>query len=146
MTYPAWDETWLEVCGVMARRAKCTRRQVGAVVVKDNRLISSGYNGAPPNRPHCTDGACPRGLLKGPLPEDYEKYPCIAVHAELNALLRAGSEAEGAELYCTDKPCLQCQNAIMGAKIMAVFWPGEHPDDPNVWGPRSGYIDGVSSA
>ena len=123
MTRPTWDETWLNVCEEMARRSTCTRRQVGAVVVDGNRLISSGYNGAPPLQPHCIDGACPRGRLTGALPEDYEKYPCIAVHAEANALLRAGRDAENAVLYCTDRPCLQCQNLIMAAGIFLVVWP-----------------------
>lgn len=134
MTRPSWDETWLKVCEVMAERATCTRRQVGAVVVSGNRLISSGYNGSPPDQPHCIDGACPRGRLKGDLPEDYEKYPCVAVHAEANALLRAGREAKDSTLYCTDRPCLQCQNLIMGAGIYEVRWPG------GVWSPTEGLI------
>lgn len=137
---PSWGETWLKVCGVMAERATCTRRKVGAVIVKDDRLISSGYNGSPPSQPHCIDGACPRGRLTGDLPEDYEKYPCVAVHAEANALLRAGREAEGAALYCTDKPCLQCQNLIMGAGIKVVHWPMLYDRRMYFWFPSEGLI------
>jgi len=119
----------MQVAAVMAKRSTCSRRQVGAVLVsKDNRIISSGYNGSPPGQPHCIDGACPRGRLsydEVPAGADYNAFPCIACHAELNAIIRAGySATNGGILYVTDEPCLQCSNAIEAAGIAVVQWPG----------------------
>ena len=122
MTRPSWHGTWLAIAEVMAARSLCTRRQVGAVLVKDNRVISTGYNGTAPKQPECFSGGCPRGGLTGALPEDYHAFPCSGIHAEANALLRAGSVASGAVLYCTHKPCPQCQNLIMGAQVELVGW------------------------
>lgn len=108
----------------MSQRSTCSRRQVGAVLVNDNRIIATGYNGSPPGRPHCVDGACPRGRLsyeEVPADADYNAFPCIAVHAEVNAILRAGySAARGGTLYVTDKPCQQCSNVIAAVGIADV--------------------------
>lgn len=127
MTRPAWDDIFAYVAGVMAQRSTCSRRQVGAVLVKDNRIVATGYNGSPPGAPHCIDGACPRGRLsydEVPAGADYNAFPCIAVHAELNAIIRAGYDrANGGTLYVTDKPCQQCWNAINAAGITVVKWP-----------------------
>lgn len=116
----------MQVAAVMAQRSTCSRRQVGAVLVKDNRIISTGYNGSPPGEPHCIDGACPRGRLsydEVPAGADYNAFPCIACHAELNAIIRAGySATNGGTLYVTDEPCLQCSNAIKAAGISVVRW------------------------
>ena len=123
VTRPEWSETWLSVAETMAKRSLCTRRQVGAVIVKGNYLVSVGYNCTPPKQAECFSGGCPRGGLTGPLPEDYSAYECWALHAEANALLRAGERSQGASLYCTHRPCPQCQNLIMGAGLEFVFWP-----------------------
>lgn len=123
MTRPSWHETWFAVAETMAARSMCTRRKVGAVLVKENRVISTGYNGTPPKAAECFSGGCPRGRLTGPLPEDYHAFPCSGIHAEANALLRAGSVASGASLACTHKPCPQCQNLIMGAGLHEVIYP-----------------------
>jgi dCMP deaminase len=138
MARPDWAETWLSVARVMAERSLCARRQVGAVLVKDNRIISTGYNGTPPGEAECLDGGCPRGGLTGPLPEDYNAYPCLGIHAEANALLRAGSVASGSVLYCTHRPCPQCQNLIMGAGVGMVVWPGHV--NLGQWWPRNGRL------
>lgn len=124
---PSWTETFLAVADVMSQRSTCSRRKVGAVLVKDNRIISTGYNGAAPGKTHCTDGGCPRGQLsyaEVPPESDYNQFPCVAIHAEANALLRAGERAAGAVMYITDKPCLQCDNLMAGAGVKAyVVWP-----------------------
>lgn len=121
---PDWDTTFMDVASIFAARATCTRRQVGAVLVQDNRVVSTGYNGAPPGEPHCIDGACPRGKLTHdqlPKDADYNQFPCIAVHAEANALLRAGhGAAKGGTLYVTTEPCQQCWNLIKAAEIKEV--------------------------
>lgn len=115
-------DTWFDVAGAMAERSLCTRRKVGAVLVYDNRIISTGYNGTAPKQLECFSGGCPRGRVTGPLPEDYDAIECWALHAEANALLRAGSVARGSDLYVTDRPCPQCQNLIMGAGVEYVWW------------------------
>lgn len=147
---PSWDETFIEIAQVLSRRATCSRRKVGAVLVKDNRIISTGYNGAAPGKTHCTDGGCPRGqhfekydirwngaghykvkvcacgqdwpCVDAAEPgQDYNQYPCVAIHAEANALLRAGERAAGAVMYITDKPCLQCSNLMDGAGVKEII-------------------------
>jgi dCMP deaminase len=139
MSRPAWHETWLDIAAIMSRRSLCTRRQVGAVLVKDDRIISTGYNGTPPKQKECFSGGCPRGSLTGPLPEDYSTFECWALHAEANALLRAGSAASGATLYCTHRPCPQCQNLIMGAQVHEVFW-GCEARARDWWHPPNGRL------
>lgn len=120
---PSWDETWLEVAAVVAKRAACTRAQVGALVVIDNKRIFSGYNGAPPGQLHCTEGGCPRGKLSFDDCAPNSSYDnCVALHAEQNALLRAGDRAVGATLYLTREPCPWCWKNIQAAQIARVVW------------------------
>lgn len=90
-------------------------------MVKDKKVIGQGYNGVAAGATHCTDGGCPRGQLsyaEVPAGADYNAFPCYAIHAEHNAILDAGiRECEGATLYVTEAPCIQCQNLITHAKI-----------------------------
>lgn len=121
---PDWHSTFTDIARVMSFRSTCSRRQVGAVLVQDNRIISTGYNGSPPGEPHCIDGGCPRGKFTHeeiPANADYNEHPCVAVHAEANALLRAGhSASKGGTLYVTTEPCQQCWNLIKAAEIKEV--------------------------
>lgn len=125
MTRPTWDETFEAVAAIMAMRSTCSRRQVGAVLVQDNRIVATGYNGQPSGKLHCIDGGCPRGQLtheQVPKDSDYNQFPCTALHAEANAIIRAGHVlTKGATLYVTTKPCLQCVNLIEGAEIERVI-------------------------
>lgn len=118
---PTWDETFLEIAKIVSERATCSRRKVGAVLVQDNRIIATGYNGAASGAVHCIDGGCPRGKLSYedvPAGADYNTYPCVAIHAEANALLRAGHAAsKGGTLYVTTAPCQQCWNLIQAAEV-----------------------------
>ncbi|ATW62492.1 dCMP deaminase [Streptomyces phage WRightOn] len=119
------DRPFKRTALVWSDEAKCTRRQVGAVLVKDGHTIATGYNGAPPGRKNCTDGGCPRGQLSYsdvPAGADYNAFPCVAIHAEANALLRASDRARGATLYVTDEPCQQCRNLILGAGVREVVY------------------------
>lgn len=143
MSRPEWEDTWLDVAQVMADRSSCVRRQVGAVIVSwDNRLISAGYNGTAPKEKNCDQGGCPRGALQGPLPEDYVTYECWALHAEANALLRAREDVQGQYLFCTHRPCPQCQNLIMGAGIYIVHWlDHEQVNGLANWMPKYGRLD-----
>jgi len=133
-TVPTWDEYFIGIAYAVATRAKCTRRKVGAVLVLDRRIIATGYNGAAPGEPDCLDGACPRGQLDySVVPElgDYDRPGtpgfCIAIHAEVNALLFATRDTKGATAYITDPPCPGCRKALAAAGIVRAVWPdGEY--------------------
>ena len=129
-TRPDWDEYFLAIAKVVARRADCTRRQVGAVLVQQNRIVATGYNGAAAGQPGCgTDGACPCGQLSYQQVEPGSSYDtgpgsCISIHAEANALLYADrGKCEGSTIYCTDEPCGGCLRLIAGAGIDRVVTP-----------------------
>ncbi|MFI5840538.1 deoxycytidylate deaminase [Catenuloplanes sp. NPDC051500] len=129
MTRPSRDDYYLGIARAVAARADCTRRLVGAIVVTDNVVVSTGYNGAPAGQPGClTAGACPRGRLSYDQVAAGDSYSsgagtCIAVHAEANALLRAGLASRGATLYLTDAPCDGCSRLLAGAGIARVVYP-----------------------
>lgn len=124
MDRPDWETYFQLLAFAVARRADCSRRKVGAVLVgPDHRVISTGYNGSPPGGPSCLAGECPRAssaVLPG---GSYDTGPgsCIAVHAEANALLYADpSRFAGATMYVTDRPCDGCQRLLDGAGVTAV--------------------------
>jgi deoxycytidylate deaminase len=124
---PSWDNYFLGIAKAVSARASCTRRQVGAVVVKDNRIVSTGYNGAPAGFPDCLEGACPRGRLTYEEQPEHGSYDnCISVHAEANALLYGDRDkTAGATIYITDEPCPSCRKLIAGAGIKRMVWPGD---------------------
>lgn len=118
-----------ELCHLVARRGTCSRAQVGAVIVRDGRIISTGYNGAPPGLPHCDE--VNHGYNQGrAFISDHGKLPMPgdrscrnAVHAEANAIAfaaRNGVSVEGAELWCTHGPCLPCAQLMVSAGIASV--------------------------
>lgn len=114
MLRPDIDEYFLEMARLAATRATCPRKHVGAVIVKDRRTVSTGYNGSPKKMPHCTDVGC---LMK----KVGDRESCIrTLHAESNALDDAGRRAEGATLYCTVTPCYECAKRIINAGIIRV--------------------------
>lgn len=129
---PSWDVYFLGIAEAVSVRGDCTRRQVGAVVYdSDHRIVEggTGYNGVPAGRPGClVEGACPRGrfsLEEVPSGSSYDTGAgqCIALHAEQNALIRAGLRSVGAEMAITDTPCFGCQKLIAGAGIVRVIYP-----------------------
>ena len=124
---PDWDSYFLALADTVSTRADCTRRQVGCVIVAHNRIIATGYNGAPSGKPGCASaGACPRGRSSVASYADgnHDFSDCIAVHAEANALLYAdGWLTPGATLYTTAEPCVSCGKLIDGAGIARVVWP-----------------------
>lgn len=109
-------------------RAECTRRKVGAVVVRERRVVGTGYNGAPEGaKQTCLTGDCPRAKSDVEPGSSYDSGPgtCIAIHAEANALLDVGRRlAKGSTLYTTAKPCDGCIKLIQGAGVKRVVWPG----------------------
>ena len=131
---PDWDTYFMDITESVATRADCTRRQASAIVVKDHRIKSTGYNGAPSGAPGCKSaGACPRGQLSTEELAAYSSYDagpgfCIAVHAEANALLEAGrDQTRGATLYTWSStpngaPCAGCWRLIKGAGIVRVVY------------------------
>jgi dCMP deaminase len=120
---PAWHEYFMEIAALVATRATCIRRQVGAILVKDKRILCSGYNGAPTGIPHCDETGCLRKRLGVPSGEKHEL--CRGVHAEQNAIIQAachGISVMGATLYCTHQPCSICAKMLINAGIVRVVF------------------------
>jgi len=127
---PSWDEYFMGITDLVASRSTCLRRKVGAVLVKDKRILCSGYNGAPSQIPHCIQTGCLREQLKVPSGEKHEL--CRGVHAEQNVIIQAayhGIPVAGATLYCTTQPCSICAKMIVNAGIKKVYFR-ERYDDP----------------
>lgn len=125
MSRPDWDTYFLGIAKAVATRGECTRRQVGAVIVKDHRIVSTGYNGAPAGAPSCLEGACPRAASGAEPGSSYDTGPgaCISVHAEFNSIIYADYErCQGATIYVTDEPCGGCARVIAGAGITTTVW------------------------
>jgi dCMP deaminase len=124
---PNWRDYFLGIAEAVAKRADCSRRQIGAVLVQDDRIVSTGYNGSPPGKPGClTDGACPRAHSDVLYGSSYDTGPgaCIALHAEQNVILYSSlDERRGATLYVTDIPCDGCKRLITGSGIKEVIFP-----------------------
>lgn len=127
---PDWESYFMMLAAVTATRSTCLRRAVGAVIVRDRQIISTGYNGAPKGTPHCAETGCLRAKLKIPSGERQEM--CRGSHAELNAISQAASvgvSTAGADLYCTHAPCAYCTKAIINAGIKRVVYLYDYPDD-----------------
>jgi len=129
MTRLTRDEYGLQLAQAASARADCSRRQVGAVIVsEDGSVVATGYNGLAAERPGCASaGACPRGQMTyadQPADVAYEATGCRAIHAEVNAIIRAGRDrCLGATIYVTDVPCFHCSVVIEGAGIVRVVTP-----------------------
>ncbi len=118
---PDWDEYFMDIAGLVSKRATCRRRAVGAVLVKDRRVLATGYNGAPSGLRHCLDIGCLREQLNVPSGERHEL--CRGLHAEQNAIIQAalhGVSVNGSTLYCTNHPCIICAKMIINAGIKTV--------------------------
>ena len=127
---PEWDDYFLQLAELVASRSTCMRRQVGAVLVRNERIISTGYNGAPKGLKHCRETGCLREKLGIPSGQRYEL--CRGVHAEQNAIINCalyGVATEGAVLYCTNQPCIICARMIINAGIIKVVHQGDFEDD-----------------
>lgn len=118
---PSWDDYFLKIARDVATRATCPRRSVGAVVVLDKRILTTGYNGAPHGLPHCTEVGC-----------KMQDGHCIrTLHAEQNAIVQGalnGVTLRGATLYVTCQPCNNCAKMIINAGIVKVVFDGDYPD------------------
>ncbi len=127
---PTWDEYFLEIAELVSRRSTCLRRAVGAVLVREKRILSTGYNGAPSGLAHCLEAGCLRDELNVPPGERHEL--CRGIHAEQNAIIQAalhGVSTKDSVMYCTHQPCVLCAKMMVNAGIRRVVCGGEYPDD-----------------
>ena len=132
-TRPSWDEYFMGITEMVAQRSTCLRRKVGAILVRDKRIIATGYNGAPAKVSHCLDVGCLREQLGIPSGERHEL--CRGLHAEQNAIIQAalhGFSIEGSTLYCTNMPCSICSKMLINARIEKIYY-------------KEGYADSLSS-
>jgi dCMP deaminase len=126
---PSWETYFMDITMLVAKRSTCQRRAVGAVLVKDKRLLATGYNGAPSHLKHCLDIGCLREELKVPSGEKHEL--CRGIHAEQNAIVQAafhGVSIKGATLFCTNLPCSICAKMIINAGIDKIYFNEGYAD------------------
>jgi dCMP deaminase len=127
---PSWQQYFMQMAFLASSRSTCLRRQVGAVLVKDNQILSTGYNGSPKGVRHCSEVGCLREKNNVPSAQMHEL--CRGLHAEQNAIIQAGlngSSARGATLYCTHQPCSICAKMIINAEIQTVYVAEKYPDE-----------------
>ncbi len=125
---PNWNDWFSAGAEWAALRADCSRRKVGALIVRDNRVVAQGYNGALPGERGCLAGGCPRALSNVAPGSQYDHGPgaCIAIHAEVNAIIDAakrGVATAGASMYVTCEPCITCARLVKQAGIDSVIYP-----------------------
>jgi len=127
---PDWDTYFMQFAALAETRSTCSRRRVGAVVVKERMILATGYNGAPKGVRHCAEaGGCMRQQLGVPSGQRHEL--CRGLHAEQNAIIQAayhGVAICGAEIYCTHQPCVVCAKMLVNAEVVAVYFSGPYPD------------------
>ena len=127
----SWDEYFMQMAELTARRSTCLRRSVGAVIVQERHVVATGYNGAPRGIRHCDErGGCLREKLNVPSGQRHEL--CMALHAEQNAIIQAatlGQSIEGATIYVTHQPCIICAKMIINAGINRIIVRQGYPDE-----------------
>jgi dCMP deaminase len=127
---PSWDEYFMRMAYLAASRSNCTRRKVGAVIVRDNNVLATGYNGPPAHTVNCDIVGCIRDELDVPSGERHEL--CRGLHAEQNAIIQAavnGSSIKGSKIYVTTHPCVVCSKMIMNSHIGEIIFAEGYPDD-----------------
>ncbi len=126
---PSWDEYFMSIARLVSGRSTCLRRRVGAILVKDRRILASGYNGAPAGLPHCDETGCIRERLQVPSGERHEL--CRGIHAEQNAIIQSanyGTGIDSSTIYTTHHPCSVCAKMIINAGIVRVVTDDSYPD------------------
>ncbi len=129
MMRPSWDEYFMAITRTVAERSTCLRRRVGAVVILDKRILTTGYNGAPTGLGHCLDVGCLREQQNVPSGERHEL--CRGLHAEQNAIIQAalsGVSIRGGTIYTTHFPCVLCAKMLINAGIRRVVFADGYPD------------------
>jgi len=130
MARPSWNQYFIDITKEVAKRTTCKRRAVGAIIVKDKRILSTGYNGAPSGLEHCLDTGCLREQKNVPSGERHEM--CRGLHAEQNAIIQAafhGISINNSILYSTTKPCSICTKMIINAGIKKIIYLGGYADN-----------------
>jgi dCMP deaminase len=125
---PSWDEYFMNIAKVVATRSNCIKRKVAAIIVKDHRVVSTGYNGTPRGAQNCNEGGCPR--CNGMAPSGTALDECLCCHGEENAITQAayhGTSLKGATLYTTYAPCLLCTKMIINSGIAEVIYNQDYP-------------------
>jgi dCMP deaminase len=126
---PSWDDYFLQVAELVSKRATCLRRKVGAVAVKDKRILATGYNGAPSGLAHCLDIGCLREKLS--IPSGQRQELCRGLHAEQNVIIQAvlhKIDLRRATLYATNQPCTTCAKMLIGVGIRDIVVLAGYPD------------------
>ena len=135
MARPGWNEYFMDVAHTVKKRSTCLTRQIGAILVKDKRIMATGYNGSPAGIKHCNEGGCPRcsARMRGEIKSgEYPENSCICCHAEENAIVQAalhGNPTKGATMYTTFTTCTNCAKLIINAGIKKVIAEQPYPDD-----------------
>jgi dCMP deaminase len=127
---PSWDEYFMTLADEVATRFTCLRRSVGALIVKDRRILATGYNGVPSGLRHCSETGCLRQQLNVPSGQRHEI--CRGLHAEQNAIIQAaryGIDISGASIYITTQPCVVCAKMLINAGISEIVYKNPYPDD-----------------
>lgn len=127
---PSWDTYFMDIAVLISSRSTCRRRAVGAVIVRDHRILTTGYNGAPSGLSHCLDIGCLREDLKIASGQRHEL--CRGLHAEQNAVIQAayqGFSIKGSALYCTNQPCSICTKIIVNSGIRKVYYQEGYADE-----------------
>ncbi|HDQ40401.1 MAG TPA: cytidine deaminase [Desulfonatronum sp.] len=125
-----WPQYFMGIAHLVAQRSTCLRRKVGALAVKDKRILATGYNGAPAGLAHCLDIGCLREKLGIPSGQRHEL--CRGLHAEQNVIIQAamhGVRLEGARIYCTTQPCLICTKMLINCGIASIVFDNGYPDE-----------------
>jgi dCMP deaminase len=126
---PSWETYFMDITFLVAKRSTCLRRAVGAVIIKDKRILSTGYNGAPAGITHCIDVGCLREKLNVASGANHEL--CRGIHAEQNAIIQAalhGVSIKGSTLFCTNLPCSICAKMIINAGIQKIWYHSGYAD------------------
>jgi len=129
LSRPSWPQYFMSITRMVAQRSTCIRRKVGAVLVKEKRILATGYNGAPSGLKHCEEVGCLRE--DSSIPSGMRHELCRGLHAEQNAIIQAayhGTSIRGATLYCTNKPCVICSKMIINAGIERVYYEEGYDD------------------
>lgn len=134
---PTWDEYFMSLSEVVRSRADCLRRRVGAIIVKDLRIMATGYNGTPHNIPDCSEGGCVRCKKRhsGELESGQDEESCVCIHAEQNVIIQAaylGLSTKGSTLFSTTNPCSSCAKMLINAGIVRVVCKMEHHDKEGI--------------
>ncbi len=129
MDRPNWDEYFIGITKLVAERSTCIRRKVGAVIIKEKRILATGYNGAPTGLKHCSEVGCIREQMNVPSGQRHEL--CRGLHAEQNAIIQAalaGVSIKGGTLYCTTFPCSVCAKMLINSQIKEIIYVSDYMD------------------